>query len=171
LNLKAVYNVDELKNWRDEYGIRDFIASLRNKIRLDDDLRGIQILSPQAERDLLDLAESEISDLNFTQYTRLMEEQITSLDLGSFIQRLRQVKQRLGRSPEGRIVGPAIGNQILFLEQMNQVLTIHNIQNQIPLCNSVFSRERSSTGSNDCFVLVLVLVVVVVVVVVGIFIL
>jgi hypothetical protein len=33
----------------------------------------------------------------------------------------------------------------------------------------VFSRERSSTGSNDCFVVVLV--VVVVVVVVGIFIL
>jgi hypothetical protein len=35
----------------------------------------------------------------------------------------------------------------------------------------IFSRERSSTGSNDCFVVVLVVVVVVVVVVVGIFIL
>jgi hypothetical protein len=38
---------------------------------------------------------------------------------------------------------------------------------------NIFSRERSSTGSNDCFVVVVVvvLVVVVVVLVVGIFIL
>ncbi len=118
LDLESVYNIEELRDWKKEYGIGDFIASLKNKIRLDDDLRGIQILSPQAERDLLELAESQISDLNFTQYTRLMQEQITSLDLNTFIQKLRQVKNRLS-STNRRIVGPAIENEILFLEQVS----------------------------------------------------
>ena len=53
LHLKNVYDVEELKNWREEYGIGDFIASLKNKIQLDDNLRNIQILSPQAEQELL----------------------------------------------------------------------------------------------------------------------
>ena len=76
LHLKTVYDVADLKDWRVEYGIGDFISSLKNKIQLDDDLRNIQILSPQAEADLLELAESQLSDLNFTQYTKLMQEQI-----------------------------------------------------------------------------------------------
>jgi hypothetical protein len=45
------------------------LQNLKSKIQLDD-LKGIQILSPQAEKDLQELAESQISDLNFTQYTR-----------------------------------------------------------------------------------------------------
>lgn len=122
LNLKHLYDVEDLKNWREKYGIGDFISSLKNKIRLDDDLRRIQILSPQAERDLLELAESQISDLNLTQYTRLMQEQITNLDLDMFIQKLKRVKARLGQTREGRLVSPAIENQILFLEQMQKVI-------------------------------------------------
>ena len=84
LDLKTVYDVEGLKNWRQTYGIEDFIASLRNRIRLDDDLRSIQILSPNARDDLARLAESQISDLNLTQYTKLMREQITNLELGTF---------------------------------------------------------------------------------------
>ena len=44
LHLKTVYDVEDLKNWREEYGIGGFIASLKNKIQLDDDLRNIEIL-------------------------------------------------------------------------------------------------------------------------------
>lgn len=119
LHLKtAVYDVDQLKNWRDDYGIGDFIASLKNKIQLDDNLRNIEILSPQAERDLVELAESQISDLNLAQYTKLMEEQITNLDLDMFVQKLKRVRDRLRSSPEGQAVNSALGIEILILEQM-----------------------------------------------------
>ena len=123
LNLKTVYDVDDLKNWRTEYQVDTTISSLKNKIRLDDDLEGIEILSSQAEAELVQLAESQISDLNLAQYTKLMEEQITNLDLEMFIQKLKRVNQRLQTSPEGRLaVVPTIENQILFLDQMQRVV-------------------------------------------------
>ena len=122
LNLKTVYDVEDLKNWRQTYDIENFIASLRNRIRLDDDLRSIQILSPQARDDLRDLAKSQLSDLNLTQYTGLMQEQITNLDLEMFIQKLRRVKSRLNTPTEARLIVPAISNQILFLESMQRVV-------------------------------------------------
>ena len=69
LQMRHVYDVSELRQWRKEFGIGGFIQNLKSKIQLDD-LKGIQILSPQAEKDLYELAESQISDLNFTHYTR-----------------------------------------------------------------------------------------------------
>jgi hypothetical protein len=51
---------------------------------------------------------------------RLIEQQITSIDLASFTRKLRQVRERLGRT-QGSIVGPAIDNEALFLDQMEQV--------------------------------------------------
>ena len=51
---------------------------------------------------------------------RLLEQQITSIDLASFTRKLRQVRERLGRT-QGSIVGPALDNEALFLDQMEQV--------------------------------------------------
>ena len=108
LDLKSIYNVEELKNWKNDYGIGDDISSLKNKIRLDDNLRGIEILTPQAKKDLLQLAHSEISDLKVSQYTKLMQEQITQLDLDVFVQKLKRVKDRLD-TKENRSISFAIG--------------------------------------------------------------
>lgn len=122
LNLEQVYKVEELRNWRTEYGVNKIIASLKNGIGLDDELRDIEILSPQAKRDLVELADSQISDLNFTHYTRLLGERITSLDLGDFVQRLTQLRERLGRSQGAKVVGHAIDNDIMFLSGMQKVV-------------------------------------------------
>jgi len=120
LEVHNIYDVEELRNWRREYGIGNYIENLKRKIRLDD-LRAIQILSPEAERELAELAQSEISDLNFGQYTDLLEEQITSIDISQFTAKLRQVKERLSRT-QARLVGPAIDNEALFLDQMQRVV-------------------------------------------------
>ena len=120
LEVQNLYDVEELRNWRREYGIGNYIENLKQKIRLDD-LRAIQILSPEAEKELAELAQSEISDLNFAQYTSLLEEQITSIDLSQFTVKLRQVKERLTRA-QARLVGPAIDNEALFLDQMQRVV-------------------------------------------------
>ena len=120
LDVGSIYNVENLRRWRSEYGIGDFVENLKRKIRLDD-LKGIQILSPEAERELQELAESEISDLNFGQYTDLLEEKITAINLATFTSRLRQVRERLTRN-QARLVGPAIDNEALFLDQMQRVV-------------------------------------------------
>ncbi len=147
LRVEDVYDVTELRRWREQYGIGDFIANLKRKIRLED-LRSIQILSPEAEAELRELAESQISDLNFSQYTKLLEEKITSIDLGAFTGRLRQVRERLGRQ-QARLVGPAIQNEALFLDQMQRVvvdmkLTIRELDNAV----RALEREARHTKPN-----------------------
>jgi hypothetical protein len=59
---------------------------------------------------------------------RLIEQQITSIDLASFTRKLRQVRERLGRT-QGSIVGPAIDNEALFLDQMEQVKMLKAFSN------------------------------------------
>jgi hypothetical protein len=60
---------------------------------------------------------------------RLIEQQITSIDLASFTRKLRQVRERLGRT-QGSIVGPAIDNEALFLDQMEQVKMLKALSNK-----------------------------------------
>jgi prominin 1 len=144
LEVQDIYDVSGLRSWRKRYGIGDFIENLKRKIRLDD-LKDIQILSPEAERELVDLAESEISDLNFKQYTQLLREQITAMDLVKFTARLRQVKDRLSRT-QRRIVGPAIDNEALFLDQMQRVVMDMKLAMK-DLVNSVEALEQEAQHS------------------------
>lgn len=141
LQVENIYNVKELKRWREQYGIGDFIDNLKRKIRLDD-LRGIQILSPEAEKELQDLAQSDISDLNFSQYTELLKERITEIDLAKFTSRLRQVRERLSRN-QARLVGPAIDNEALFLDQMQRVVMDMKLAMR-DLDNSVKALEKEA---------------------------
>jgi hypothetical protein len=67
-----------------------------------------------------------------------------------------------GLADLGKIILKVISDQIKI------IFSKKNLKSDQDL---IFSRERSSTGSNDCFVVVLVVVVVVLVVLVGIFIL
>ena len=141
LRVENIYDVNELRDWRQDYGIQDFIENLKRKIELND-LQRIQILSPEAERELQELAESQISDLNFAQYTKLLEEKITAVDLNTFTARLRTVKDRLS-SRQLRAVGAAIENEALFLDQMQRVVMDMKVAMR-ELVQSVKALEREA---------------------------
>ncbi len=148
LRVEDVYDVSELRNWRRDYGISEYIANLKRKIRLDD-LKGIQILSPEAEAELRDLAKSQISDLNFSNYAKLLEETITSVDLNTFISRLRQLRHRLTRS-QASLVGPAIDNEAMFLDGMQRVvMNIKTIMKNLVV--SVRALEREAKRAKPSF--------------------
>merc|ERR1719336_1091870 len=76
LKLEHSYNISKLSDWRKSYGIGDYIENLKNKIQLEE-LKHITLLSPETSNDLRDLANSKISDMNFTQFTSLLENEIT----------------------------------------------------------------------------------------------
>ena len=118
LHMESIYNVEDLRDWKTTYNVGSYLSNLRNKIR-SDDIRNIQILSPQAQRNLEELAQSQISDLNFTQYTNLIQEKITSIELGSFISRLNQIRDRL---PPGSQASTLIANEALYLKGMEALV-------------------------------------------------
>ena len=118
LRMDSIYNVEELRDWKTTYNVGSYLSNLKNKIR-SDDINNIQILSPQAQRNLEELAQSQISDLNFTQYTHLIQEQITSIELGSFTARLNQIRDRL---PPGSQASTLIANEALYLKGMEALV-------------------------------------------------
>ena len=58
-----------------------------------DDLANIKLLSSETESYLEELAKSKISDMDFTKFTTLLEDEITRVDLRKFIGKLRQLKE------------------------------------------------------------------------------
>lgn len=122
LQLEKAYNLSELLNWRAHYGIKEFIENLKNKVRLDQ-LQNIRLLSPSTKRDLEKLASSKLSDMEFTQFTSLLENEITNIDLRSFISKLRQLNELLRFDRDSWNIASQIELQALRLESMNKVVT------------------------------------------------
>lgn len=149
LQVEHIYNVEDLRNWKTEFGIGNVVDDLKRKIRLDD-LQNIQILSPEAERELRELAESQISDLNFSQYTELLKEKITSIDLVTFTVRLRRIKEELSGS-QLRLVGAAIENEAMFIENMQKVvmdmkMAIRDLDKSVKLLEKEARHTKPSLG-------------------------
>jgi len=119
LHLEQKYNLSQFTDWRTNYGIGAYIENLKNKIQLRD-LADITLLSPETSRDLEELAKSKISDMNFTRFTDLIEDQIVNIDLASFTRKLRGLKQQVGRIH--RPIASALENEALWLDTMNRVV-------------------------------------------------
>ena len=94
LRLDSTYNISHLTDWRRNYGIGEYIENLKNKIQLEQ-LKHITLLSPETAKDLEELAQSRVSDIDFSQFTTLLEQEITKIDLQDFIVRLKELKAQV----------------------------------------------------------------------------
>ena len=121
LKLENSHNISQLTDWRKRYGIGDYIENLKNKIQLEQ-LKHITLLSPETSKDLKELADSRISDMNFTQFTTLLENEITKIDLNTFIRRLKELKEQVYSFEATRPIAPKLENEALWLGQMNDVV-------------------------------------------------
>ena len=121
LKLERTYNISKLTDWRSSYGIGEYIENLKNKIQLEE-LSQITLLSPETSKDLQGLAESNISDMNFSKFTTLLENEITKIDLESFIDRLKILKDQVYKFESTRSIAPKLENEALWLGTMNKVV-------------------------------------------------
>lgn len=121
LKLEHSYDISKLSDWRKSYGIGDYIENLKNKIQLEE-LKHITLLSPETSNDLKELANSKISDMNFTQFTSLLENEITKIDLNTFINRLKSLKDQVYAFDATRAIAPKLENEALWLGTMNKVV-------------------------------------------------
>ena len=121
LKLEEVYNLAQLTDWRTAYGIGDYIENLKNKIQMEQ-LTHITLLSPETAKHLQDLAQSKISDMNFTKFTAVLEKEITKIDLTSFIRRLKELKDTVYQFDSTRSIAPKLENEALWLGTMNSLV-------------------------------------------------
>ena len=120
LRLDSTYNISHLTDWRKNYGIGEYIENLKNKIQLEQ-LKHITLLFPETARDLKELADSKIFDMNFTGLTSLLEAEITKIDLPTFITRLKVLKDQVYSFEATRPIAPKLENEALWLGTMNEV--------------------------------------------------
>ena len=118
---RSLHNISQLADWRARYGIGDYIENLKNKIQLEQ-LKHITLLIPETAKDLKELADSKISDMNFTGLTSLLEAEITKIDLPTFITRLKVLKDQVYSFEATRPIAPKLENEALWLGQMNDLV-------------------------------------------------
>lgn len=116
-----LYNISKLADWRKNYGIGDYIENLKNKIQLEE-LKHITLLSPETSNDLRELANSKISDMNFTKLTSLLEKEFTKIDLKTFIRRLKSLRNQVYEFDSTRSIAPKLENEALWLDSMDKVV-------------------------------------------------
>ncbi|XP_032665117.1 prominin-like protein isoform X6 [Odontomachus brunneus] len=97
LNLKNLYDVENLRDYAGRYDINDTIQQLRRKISLSP---GVVILKDSARSKLNDLAQSGLSDIKFYQYAELLAENITNINLEHLAKQLREVSAKLPSGQE-----------------------------------------------------------------------
>lgn len=74
--------------------------------------------------------------MNFTRFTNIIEDEMTKIDLRSFVTRLRQLKQRVQAFDRGTRISTQLENQALWLEQMSRVvaemkLTVRHLKTSV----------------------------------------
>ncbi|XP_015513238.1 prominin-like protein isoform X2 [Neodiprion pinetum] len=95
LKLENLIDLTSLHTYTERYDINNTIQQLRKKINLSP---GVVILSDSARSKLNDLAQSGLSEIMFSRYTDLLENNITNLNLEHLANKLRDVAAKL---PEG----------------------------------------------------------------------
>ena len=95
------------------------------------------------------LARSEISDMDFSKFTDILEDEITKIDLRSFIRHLRTLREQVGRYPSIKFVATKLGNEALYLENMNRVveqvkLTIRHLKESVAQLETNIKFNKSS---------------------------
>ncbi|XP_071444915.1 prominin-like protein isoform X2 [Hetaerina americana] len=117
LALESVMNVSEVVDYKFRFGLMEKIEELQSQIRLDSK---VIILTPEARRQLDNLAASPLSDIDFPTYSEILEEKITSIDLMKLSAILVRTAQEL---PDSQLtIGNALRNEAIFLESTQQTL-------------------------------------------------
>ena len=112
-------------------------------------LKHITLLFPETAKDLKELADSKISDMNFTGLTSLLEAEITKIDLPTFITRLKVLKDQVYSFEATRPIAPKLENEALWLGQMNDLVeemkvTVANLSLTVGQLEEMFKFNKSS---------------------------
>jgi prominin 1 len=111
LNLEAVVNVSQVSQYQVKYGITEEMRELQKQIKLSND---VTILTEDAKVRLLELASSSLSDIDFTAYNDVVENQITSIDLKKLAAVINETTKKL--KPERDAVYFSLINDVMYIE-------------------------------------------------------
>lgn len=117
LNLESEVNIDAVTNYRQRFRVKDKIKELTDRISISP---GVTILTPQAKQQLMQLADSRISDINFTSYSDVLNREILDVDFPKLLSALNNTITALQAT-----------HLDLSRELLAEVLLLEGLQNKI----------------------------------------
>lgn len=129
LRLEQQVNISQVKDYPSRYGILQKIEELTSDIRLD---QHVDILTPNAKRQLQKLADSPLNNIDLTVYTNVLNEKITSIDLLQLSSAIRETADKLPQDlPEQKRVSASLRviAQHTHTHQTNQVDSMIQLSN------------------------------------------
>ncbi|XP_037074037.1 prominin-1-like [Pollicipes pollicipes] len=110
LNLEPVFDISQISTYKRNLGLDDQLDRLRDEIRVDTD---IEILTPRARQQLIDLAETDLAQVNYTAFAVALKERVLSIDLRNMGRELESAAQELPNTQ--RSVATKLRNQAIIL--------------------------------------------------------
>lgn len=138
LNLEAVVNVSQVSQFQVKYGIVEEMRELQKQIKLSND---VTILTEDAKVRLLELASSTLSDIDFTAYNDVVENQITSIDLKKLAAVINETTKKL--KPERDAVYFSLINDVMYIEsfQTNVVDKMVDLSKRLRVSTSALQED------------------------------
>ena len=109
--LSSVYDVNNLRDWRQQYDLAGVEAELRIR-----PVRGVNLVSRETATDLQLLARSPLTRLELSRFKSMSAEAVIRVDMRKVVRQLRVLREEVTRG-----VATKLNNEILYLENMMRV--------------------------------------------------
>uniref|UniRef100_A0AAG5DE06 Prominin-like protein n=1 Tax=Anopheles atroparvus TaxID=41427 RepID=A0AAG5DE06_ANOAO len=154
LKLHNFVNIQSIGDFPEEYGITRELEALKAKIQI----KSVEILTPEAKRDIETLRSSKLNDFDVDKFTDNLTLNITEYNLNEIAEKLRGVADRVPTGKEMNDIKVNLKNQALHLSsyQTNLVEPMIASTNQLiklstTLDSSLKFGERSFSDAIDKF--------------------
>lgn len=149
LKLSNFYDIQEIRQFPEDYGIIRELNVLKEKI----EIKEVRILSAEAQKNIEELRDSRLNDFMAYKFIDHLTENITQNNLNDIAQKLRDVANRIPSGKDMNDIKVNLKNQALHLStyQFNLVEPMLRYTNE--LRNLSTTLERSLKFGKDSFTL------------------
>ncbi|XP_052873725.1 prominin-like protein [Anopheles cruzii] len=154
LKMHNFVDIRTIRDYPEDYGITRELEALKDKIRIEP----VQILTPEARRDIETLGSSKLNDFDVDKFTDNLTFNITEYNLNEIAEKLREVANRVPPGKEMNDIKVNLKNQALHLSsyQTNLVDPMIASTNQLiklstSLDSSLKFGEKSFSDAIDKF--------------------
>ncbi|GJQ86906.1 hypothetical protein Trydic_g11778 [Trypoxylus dichotomus] len=138
--LQNKIDLDKVNNYLEEFDIQNALNDLQDNIDIPVD---VEILSTDAKAKLQELADSNISNINFDRFTTVLDDNLTKVDLNYLVKQLDVVLDTINRRMVPDDIKAKLQVSKLHLETYQEKLVVPMTQNAEKLIDIAKNMEHN----------------------------
>lgn len=119
LKLENIFNISEVLNYPNEFGIYTKLNNLKNELKID---VSFQILDAQTRREIQSLSKSQLNKFDSDKFTDNLVAEITKYNLKNLATTLRNTANKILPNGNMKEIKSSLNNQAIFLDSLQAEL-------------------------------------------------